>query len=284
MLSRRIAGLIHLFRPELPLAAGICTVCGQVLALGRLPPFWTGILAFTCVFCLSASALILNDLFDYEVDKINAPSRPLPSGMVSKTDVVWLGAAVTLVGLLSALALSLVTLLAAGVIWLIGFLYNWRYKQAGLIGNLMVAFSVACTFLFGAISVQAAWNGSVWIFSLMAFFIDLGEEIAGDAMDMEGDQRRSSRSLALQKGKHFAVRTAVACWVGVILLGLLPVWIGTQGWLYLTFILATDVLIVIFSIRLLQSKTPAEGRRAMRGVYLGATLCVLAFLLGRLAG
>jgi geranylgeranylglycerol-phosphate geranylgeranyltransferase len=40
----------------------------------------------------------------------------------------------------------------------------------------------------------------VWTFSLMAFFVGLGEEIAGDAMDMEGDKQRGSRSIALLKG------------------------------------------------------------------------------------
>jgi hypothetical protein len=33
---------------------------------------------------------------------------------------------------------------------------------------------------------------------------------------------------------------------------------------------------------LLKSKTPAEGRNAMRGVYIGATLAVVAFILGQL--
>ena len=60
---------------------------------------------------------------------------------------------------------------------------------------------MATTFIFGAITVGATWNVIVRVFSLMAFFIDLGEEIAGDAMDMEGDKKLGSRSIALIKGK-----------------------------------------------------------------------------------
>lgn len=84
MLSKKISGMIRLFRPELTFAAGICVTTGQILASGKLPPLQIGILGFICGFALSAAALILNDYFDYEVDLINAPNRPLPSGAVSR--------------------------------------------------------------------------------------------------------------------------------------------------------------------------------------------------------
>jgi geranylgeranylglycerol-phosphate geranylgeranyltransferase len=163
----------------------------------------------------------------------------------------------------------------------IGFLYNWRYKQTGLPGNLMVCASVGVTFILGAVTMQALWNGVVWTFALMAFFVDLGEEIAGDAMDMEGDKKRGSRSIALLKGKRFALQISIALWGLVILLSFLPVimsWLGTS---YLVMILITDIVLVYFSIKLWRSESPVSGRRAMRGAYLGATLGIIAFLIGR---
>jgi len=254
---------------------------GQVLALGGLPSFKPGFLAFVCVFCLSASVLIFNDYFDYEVDRINAPSRPLPSGKVTRADVIGLAVATGLVGLACALAISLPALLVGILLWVIGFLYNWRYKQAGLPGNLMVSLSVASTFIFGALSVQALGSGVVWAFSGMAFFFDLGEEIAGDAMDMEGDKKRGSRSLARLRGRYFALRICVALWSLFIILSLLPLIIGWLGMSYFVIIGITDALLVYFSIRLLQSKDSDAGHRAMRGAYLTASLCVVAFVVGR---
>jgi geranylgeranylglycerol-phosphate geranylgeranyltransferase len=284
MASKKINGLIRLFRPELPTAAGICVTTGQVLAAGRLPPWQVGILGFICGFALSAAALILNDYFDYEVDLVNHPDRPLPSGAVTRSDVLWLTAATTLVGLLAALALGVSVLIISVIFWLIGFLYNWRYKQTGLPGNLMVCASVGVTFILGAVTMHAPWNGVVWSFAMMAFFVDLGEEIAGDAMDMEGDKKRGSRSIALLKGKRYALRISIALWGLVILLSFLPILMGWLGTSYLVMILITDVVLVYFSTRLLKSQTPATGRQAMRGAYLGATLGILAFLVGRFIG
>jgi geranylgeranylglycerol-phosphate geranylgeranyltransferase len=284
MLSKKIRGMIALFRPELPLAAAICVTTGQVLAAGKLPPLHTGILGFVCGFTLSSAALILNDYFDYEVDRINAPHRPLPSGAVSRAEVIGLTAVTTLVGLSAAWMLGFDALIISVIFWLIGFLYNWRGKQTGLPGNLMVSASVGVTYILGAVTMHAPWNRIVWTFSLMAFFIDLGEEIAGDAMDMEGDKKRGSRSLALLKGKRFALRISAALWGLVILLSFVPALMGWLGIIYLIPILITDILLVFFAIRLLKSQTPEQGRQAMRGAYLGATLGIIAFLLGRLIG
>ena len=278
----KISGMLRLFRPELALAAGVCVTLGQVLAAGRAPSLLVGILGFVCAFALSGAALILNDYFDYEVDRINHPRRPLPSGAVSRREVLGLTAVTSLVGLAAALALGLEALLIALLFWVIGILYNWRFKQTGLPGNLMVCASVAVTFILGAVSVQAPWSRVAWTFSLIVFFFDLGEEIAGDAMDMEGDKQRRSRSIALIHGRRFALKLSLALWGLVILLSFLPALLGWLGSAYLIFILVTDGLIVYFAVRLWQSQDPASGRRAMRGAYLGASVGLVAFLVGLL--
>jgi geranylgeranylglycerol-phosphate geranylgeranyltransferase len=282
MTRLKLNAVIRLIRPDLSLAAGICVVAGQILAIGKLPPILNAATGFLCAFFISASAIILNDYFDYDVDLVNAPERPLPSGSVSKNEALWLTAVTSLFGLAAALYFGLPVLGLAFVLWVIGILYNWRFKQTGLPGNLMVCLSVASTFLLGGISTGDFSNGIIWVFAAMAFFIDLGEEIAGDAMDMEGDQKRGSRSIALIKGRGFATILSVVCWGIVILLGLVPLAQGWFGWSYLVFISVTDLLLVFFSVQLLRSTTPGEGRSAMRGVYIGATLAVVAFILGQL--
>jgi len=113
----------------------------------------------------------------------------------------------------------------------------------------------------------------------MAFCVDLGQELAGDAMDMAGDTKRGSRFIALLKGRPFALRIAVALWGRVILLSFLPALLGWLGTSYRISILISDGLLAFFSIRLLQSQSSETGRRAMRGAYLGATLGMMAFLI-----
>jgi geranylgeranylglycerol-phosphate geranylgeranyltransferase len=69
--------------------------------------------------------------------------------------------------------------------------------------------------------------------------------------------------------------------VMVIAISFLPVLFQWMGLAYLGLILVTDLLIVFFTVRLLKSGSPEAGRRAMRGIYLGALFGVLAAILGQ---
>ncbi|MBX0331118.1 UbiA family prenyltransferase [Oscillochloris sp. ZM17-4] len=281
-LKDKARGVLQVFRPELPAAAGVCVLLGEVLALGTAPPRSAMGLGFVCGFLLSGSALITNDYFDLEVDRVNAPQRPLPAGILTPHEVMALGIGTAILGLAAAAAFGPLALGLSLVIWLMGFAYNWKLKAAGLWGNLVVAVSVGITFILGSIAVGQPWSPTVWTFALIALVFDLAEEIAGDAMDAEGDQQRGSRSIALMRGRAAALRISGALFGLVVLLTLLPVGRGTFGLAYLMPIGLMDLLIIFFVTRLLGSHTPAEGRKAMRGLYLSGSLGLLASLIGSL--
>jgi geranylgeranylglycerol-phosphate geranylgeranyltransferase len=278
----KITGLIRLFRPELPFAAGVTVLVGEMVALGGLPSARQTLVGFTCAFLLSSSALILNDVFDLKVDLVNAPERPLPSGMVSVQDAIWLSVVVTLGGLVVALLIGPPVLVFGFFIWVIGFLYNWKFKRSGLPGNLMVAVSVAACFILGGTTVGAPTNGKVWLLALGAFLIDLAEEIAGDAMDMEGDRLLGSQSLALRFGRRTALNISAGIFTLLLLLTPLPLFFGWMGIQYLLAILVADSGLIYFTIKLLRSQSSKEGVSAMRGIYLGFLAGMLVYILGYL--
>ncbi|PDV99091.1 UbiA family prenyltransferase [Candidatus Chloroploca asiatica] len=278
-LGQKMKGALQLFRPELPLAAGLCVVIGQVVALGSLPALSLVGLGFGCGFLLSASALITNDYFDLEVDRINAPQRPLPSGLLTPFEVMALGLATALLGLGAAWILGAVAFGVSVLIWLLGFAYNAKFKATGLWGNLMVSTSVGSTFLLGGISVGQMWHPAIWVLAGITFCFDLAEEIAGDAMDAEGDQSLGSRSIALVYGRATALRVAAMLFGVVVVVTLLVVVLGNLLLQQVLTILVTNLLIIFFVVRLLRSQTPAEGRQAMRGLYLSGSLGLFVFLL-----
>jgi len=257
MTRTRLPGFFRLFRFELPFAAGVCVVLGQFLALDAIPPLHEIVLGFVSMFFISATALILNDYFDIEIDRINAPHRPLPSGMVSKRDVLVLSFVVAFLGLMASALISLTALITILVVWVVGVLYNWRFKRSGLIGNLMVSFSVGMTFVFGGISVGQLGNVNVWWFGAVSFMMDLGEEIAADAMDIEGDRIIGSRSLAIVYGRQRALRTSAMVFGALILVSLAPFALAGITSIYLIPIMIMDIVILYSTVRLLN---PATGK------------------------
>lgn len=282
MFNKKLRGVIQIFRPELPFAAGVCVLLGEIVALGGFPPLREAVLGFVSVFFISGSAIILNDYFDLEVDKVNAPDRPLPAGLVSPFEALVLTAITIFIGLAASFSIGIPAFLLCVVAGLVGMLYNWKFKEAGLLGNLMVSTSAAMTFILGGVAVGEPWNKIVWCFAMIAFFIDLGEEIAGDAMDMEGDKKRGSRSIAIVRGRSFALVISSLLFGLVVLISFIPVIFGWLGAGYLLMMFIMDTLIVVFTIRLLKSKTSAEGVQSMRGIYLGALVGMLAFIIGQI--
>jgi len=73
----------------------------------------------------------------------------------------------------------------------------------------MVCFSVGMTFIYGSISVRLPSNEVVLFFGIIAALIDLGEEIAADAMDAEGDRLIKSNSLPIKYVRSTALKTSV---------------------------------------------------------------------------
>lgn len=280
---KKLKGLFSLIRFELPLAAGICVVLGQLFALGYFAPLELTLAAALSVFFISASILVSNDYFDIETDKINAPQRPIPSGLVSPSEALALAVFLLLAGLILSVTISINALLFSIGLTIIGLLYNRKFKKHGLFGNLLVSFSVGMTFVFGGLSVDLPFNKVVLFFAVIAALVDLGEEIAADSMDVKGDLLIDSSSIAIKHGKEKALRVSAFIFVLVILLSLIPFLLQWFNVAYLIPIAVMDIFIGYSTFRLIRSKSE-EGRKYIRLLYLGATFGLVLFLIMRLMG
>ena len=280
---KKLKGLLRLIRFELPFAAGVCVVMGQLFALGEFAPVTITVAGFLSVFLISASILVSNDYFDIETDKINAPDRPIPSNLVSLSEALSLSIFLLIAGLVLSYLISIAALLFSVGLAVIGFLYNRKFKKHGLAGNFMVSFSVGMTFIFGGLSVGLPFNKMVLFFGVIAALIDLGEEIAADSMDVKGDLLIDSNSIAIRFGKEAALKVSVRIFFLVILLTIIPFLLKWFPVIYLIPIGIMDTAIAYSSLRLMKAEGE-EGRKYIRSLYLGATLGLIIFLAMRLIG
>lgn len=280
---KKLKGLIRLIRFELPFSAGVCVVMGQMFALGKFASAFVTAAGFLSVFSISASILVLNDYFDVETDKINAPHRPIPSKLVSPAEALLLSIFLLSAGFVLSYLISITALIISVCLMLVGFLYNQKFKKSGLPGNLMVSFSVGMTFIFGGASVGLPFNKTVLFFGLIAALIDLAEEIAADAMDVKGDLLINSKSLAIRFGKPTALKISRSIFFLVVLLTLIPFILGWFSVIYLIPIFVMDLSIAASSLKLINSTNDA-GRKYIRRIYLGSTFGLLIFLAMRMFG
>src|SRR5665213_993065 len=90
------------------------SLAGWLLARGSLeePGRWLPlVLASVAIY---AGGIVLNDVFDFEVDLVERPGRPLPSGKVSRRFAAWFGGIAMAIGPgLAALSGSMSSLVVA---------------------------------------------------------------------------------------------------------------------------------------------------------------------------
>jgi geranylgeranylglycerol-phosphate geranylgeranyltransferase len=277
MRQARLSGLLTLFRFELSIAAGTCVLLGELLALGALPSLGQAAYGFLSMFCISAAALILNDYFDVETDRVNSPSRPIPSGAVTKGEALALSVVVAFLGFLFAWYISPVALCVVVAVWFVGFLYNRWFKRTGILGNLFVAFSVGMTFIYGGIVAGNAFEIVVWYLAVTTFLVDLGEEIAADALDVEGDRASGSHSLAVLYGPETAMKIAVVVFWLVVVGSAVPFIFSWLAWVYLPVMIIWDA-IVLYSMRNLLDHTRPDRLKDIRRIYLSGLGMIIAFI------
>jgi len=118
-------------------------VSGESLDCRRL------FLAGGASLCLYGFGLILNDLHDFETDRIYASNRPLPRREISLGLALSVALLLLLAGLLLAELLGKAALLTGSVLAVLVMTYNFGGKQYPLAGSVNMGLCRGASFLLG---------------------------------------------------------------------------------------------------------------------------------------
>jgi chlorophyll synthase len=175
---------------------------------------------------------IVNDWFDREVDAINEPHRPIPSGRVPGKLALWFAMIWTLIAQTWAISLGPWVSLAT----FIGLLLAWAYsapplrlKLNGWWGNGAVALSYeGLAWITGAAIVLggALPDGRVLLIALLYSVGAHGIMTLNDFKSVEGDLTMGIRSLPAQLGRERAAWIACLFMLlpQLVVIGLLIDW------------------------------------------------------------
>ena len=245
-------------------------------------------LATSSVFLIMSGGNVLNDFFDLEIDRINRPRRPLPSGKVKRGEALLLSILLSLLGISLSFFIHLWDFFIAILASLSLFLYNLLLKKKGIAGNLLVSFLSGIVFLYGGFSMFPLSSYSTQTFFYLffpfvfAFLFHLGREVIKDVADMEGDRKWNARTLPLQYGRDSALAFSRRVFLFLVLISPLPYIFQYFNLLYLLLVLVgVDLFLLVLLLFLYQN--PSPGRLSMAGVLLKADMVVglLALVFGR---
>jgi len=200
----KLKALLDLVRFPCPLIMAAATVLGAVVVCGGLPHYWVLAIGVASTFGLSGASFALNDYADIEIDRVNNPSRPLPSGQLKPGTALRLGVSLSIVGGLLPLLVSLEAALLAAAMWGLSAIYNFGGKRTGFLGNLTIALCASATFLFGALLSGEAVGETIWAIFVLAFTSNAAREVTKGIADAKGDRVEGVKSLAIVHGPRGA--------------------------------------------------------------------------------
>jgi geranylgeranylglycerol-phosphate geranylgeranyltransferase len=243
--SMRLPGIVRIIRPVNAVVAGLAAILGYGIAAGNLV---TGtILLFSTVFLITAAGNSINDYFDADIDRINRPDRPIPSGEVLPGMAWNISIALFSCGILIAVFTNPVCFGIAVFNTLLLVLYGARLKRTFVAGNLAVSYLSASIFLFGG--AYLGYEGIIRVLPvvLVTFFAMLSREILKTAEDVEGDAASGADTVPVRYGVRSAVLLSAVFALCAVAGSIYPVlWWG--NW-YLGGILIVDSVIIFAAVR-----------------------------------
>lgn len=269
MTARTGLGLLSLVRLHSCASGIVLMVVGFRLGGGSGWREWNVALGAAAIALLIAGANGYNDVVDREADVISAPSRPIPSGMLSWRTALVFSVSCLVVGVGCGVAAGWRSGLLAAVLAVVSVVYSSHIKRVLLLGNVWVAVTSASAVLFGAVLA-----GSIPLVVVVPFGAAVLHMTAFEIVKTIRDQDADRSVGVLTAAQVWGVRGTVRLGSVIVLMSLS--WIVVNGWLFAAapayFVLwavgSSVVAVALFDLVRLEDARSPRMRRALRSLRL----------------
>ena len=210
-ISKKIKGFTKIIRPNNILPTLALSFFGGLIINSSQLKSKQFIVSTINTLLIMSSSMIINDIYDIEIDKINNPERPLITGEVTiKEAILYI---IFLLGVAEYLSLKY---LKSNLQWIIHFaiikinIYTPILKKIVLIKNISCALLVSFSIFFTGLSVinlELLKNSNFAIFLIalnLVFFGSFTNEIILDIRDYNGDKEQNINTIPTVFGKKFS--------------------------------------------------------------------------------
>ncbi|NTW54127.1 MAG: UbiA family prenyltransferase [Chlorobaculum sp.] len=222
-LKEKIKAHIELLDPVTWISVFPCLACG-VMGSGAMQPTVHDYLLLFLLFVMygplgTGFSQSVNDYFDLDLDRLNEPTRPIPSGRISEEEAIWNWGIVLFAALAICIALSihiggqrgvvLSICMASGLIF--GYVYSappFKLKKNIFLSAPAVGMSygvityLSANALFSEIRPEVAW------LAVLNFFMAMSLIIMNDFKSQKGDAESGMKSLTVLIGPRYTFLTA----------------------------------------------------------------------------
>lgn len=137
--------LPNLFTLPSNILVGMATVSSLAFTLTSFSQFLLLVTISVLLYCVG---IVLNDLYDFDIDKKERPNRPLPSGKISRRSAIVLVAIFSTIALILSVQVSFSTLVISSILFSVIFGYD-KYLKNTHAGPFTIASARVMNILLG---------------------------------------------------------------------------------------------------------------------------------------
>ena len=279
-MTLNIKAYFKLSRPANLLLVGTVVLIASTL-FQTYPSIWDVLLTIICATFITAAGNALNDMCDIEIDRINKPNRPLPSGKISIKNAKRFMIIMFILGNIAGLILGfwsfVISLFVATALL---FWYAYRLRHVALVGNMVVAFLSALTFLFATQAFGDIKLGYVPF--VLTFILSVIREVVKDLEDLDGDRAHDSKTLPVVAGE--APTRVIAGIIAALFIPIVPIpyVAGMYGkWFFFLTMIGVVIPMVIITIQLFQLRRTINYYQIASALKIVMFIGLAAVFLGR---
>jgi geranylgeranylglycerol-phosphate geranylgeranyltransferase len=278
---------LEITRPTNALMAAVAVLLMAIINFNYGIPI---ILGFITVLFATSGGNVINDFFDYKIDKINKPQRPIPSGRISLKNaknysILLFLISILLSGLISYLVKDLTPLILVFCCCLLMYFYARNLKAMPLFGNIAVSLLTALCFIFGGDILAFSTHSFLilqtgFALGFFAFFMTLAREITKDMEDIEGDKIESAETLPIVWGNRNSSILSSILIIITALVSPLLFYLNIFNVYYLVVMIIPIILFLYCAVIILKNQEPVTCGKVSKYLKIGMLISFLAFIIG----
>lgn len=246
-------------RPLNCLLAGVSILIGGVVT-GSIEPVLNLILAVVSGMLICAGGNSINDYFDIEIDKINKPLRPLPSGIVNPTNAYIFSLFLFINGFTLSFFINVTCIIIAGITSILLYFYSRNFKRMVLVGNSTVALLSGLALVYGGVAVGNV--SKAFIVGVFALLYHFAREIVKDVEDKKGDSSAGIKTYPIIYGDRAALMLISCILIMLIIITIIPYFLDIFSIYYLiVVVVGVDMFLVYVMVSMWHNQGVDNLRR-----------------------
>ncbi len=201
--GQKLLAHIEMSRPYTVIWCGLVSLIGASLMYQDFPPISLALLVTFIPMMGWVAGLYLSDYLDRDLDLIQKPHRPIPSGRIRSVEALLIGGLVAVSGFILSFFLGYMNVLLVIPVAILVFLYSRYAKSRGIFGNIIRGLVIIAAYFYGIVAINQSlveippW---IWLFSIVFLLHDTNSNLIGAIRDIEGDRAGGYHTIPVKYG------------------------------------------------------------------------------------